>query len=400
MPQAPPERPLRVLILADHIGGGTGQHILSLASAFDPGRASVQVMSEGRVHGVTPAAQRVRQIPRLSRLHRFPFAQVHTVLTLVRTLRREPVDVLHTYGLWPVLYGRLLKRLGIVDALVENREDDGHIWGPRPYPLLRATRGIPDRVIAVSHAVAEHVATNEGLDDRVLVAILNGATRTESRYSRESARDLLGIPHDAFVVAAVASNVDRPVKGVRYLVAAFSSVAAALPHARLLLLGDRLPDSAVARDVADRGMTDRVIFAGYRDDVSDLYPAMDLLVMPSLSEGLPIALLEAMRHGVPAVATRVGGTPEVLLDGVTGSLVAPMDETALADSIVLLARDDERRGAFGRAASARYEAVFNIEHVARAYERVYAEVAGGARDVSFPDAESSFRDPAASADRQ
>jgi glycosyltransferase involved in cell wall biosynthesis len=370
----PSDAPLRVLILTDHVGGGTGRHILSLVGAFDPARAQVVVMSEGSVHSESPEALRVRRMPRLSHLHRFPFAQAHSLRLLMAELRRSPVDVLHTYGLWPILYGRLLKKLGRVQHLVENRECDGPTWGMHCDPVLRASGSAADRVICVSRSVAEDVAAREGLGDRAIEVIENGATKTEARYSREEARRLLGLPPEAFVIGCVASHIDRPVKGITHLAGAAPEILRRVPDAWFVIVGGRSPGSPVEGEMQRRQIMHRVVLPGYRDDVADLYPAMDVLAMPSLSEGLSIALLEAMRHSVPIVATRVGGNPEVLVEGETGFLVNVGDAVALADRIIALAEAPALREAMGRAGSDRFERVFNINQTARRYEQLYGTV--------------------------
>ena len=371
---APPSgAPSRVLIVTDHIGGGTGRHILSLLGAFDPARASVVVISEGRVHAECLAARLVRRIPRLLRLDRFPFAQAHSLFVLIEELQRAPVDVLHVYGLWPILYGRLLKRLGLVHHLVENREDEGTTWGRHCYWLLRVGRHLADRVVCISRSVATYVAAKEGLDQAIEV-IENGAARTEARYTREDARRLLGLPPGAFVVGTVASHLDRTIKGIRYLVEATPEILRHVPEAWFVMLGERSPDSSVVRELHQRQIMHRVVLPGYRDDVADLYPAMDVLALPSLSEGLSIALLEAMRHGIPVVATRVGGNPEIVIEGVTGFLVEAGDPNALANRIIALSRDQGLCSVMGRKGSDRFEQSFNIERTARRYEQLYATV--------------------------
>jgi glycosyltransferase involved in cell wall biosynthesis len=165
------------------------------------------------------------------------------------------------------------------------------------------------------------------------------------------------------------------------LIEAFGAVLEKVPEARLLLLGDRLPNSPIARELSDRDLLKYAVFGGYRDDVGDLYPAMDVVAMPSLSEGLPLTPLEAMRHSIPVVATRVGGTPEVVIDDVTGLLVEAADPQAMADRIVTLAKDPARRQSLGQAGYDRFEQVFNIDRVARRYEQLYAEVV----DARLPD---------------
>lgn len=370
---APTSRaPLRVLMVTDHIGGGTGGHILSLLQAFDPAVVSVDVISEGTIFMGGSVAQRVRRIPPLPFLHRFPFGQAHFVRALMRELRHKPVDVLHTYGLWPHLYGRLLKRLGLVRCVVENRESDGHTWSPRFYPLLRASGHIPDRVVCVSHSVASHVTADEGIRGEALVVIENGSADI-ARNTRADARRLLGLPLDAFVVGSVVSQLDRPIKGIRYLVDAALEISRKVPGALVVIIGDTT-NSAIAAAVREGASSQCVVLPGYRDDVGDLYPAMDVFALPSLSEGLPVAPIEAMCLGIPVVATKVGGTPEVVLDGVTGYLVEPADARALANRIIALGLDERLRVEMGRAGRRHFEETFDIARTAGRYEQLYATV--------------------------
>ncbi len=365
--------PVRVFIVADHIGGGTGRHILSLLESFDPSRVSAVVASEGRVHGESLAVQQVKLIPRLSHFHRFPFAQVHSLLALVKELRRVPVDVLHVYGFWPILYGRFLKIVGLAPHLVENREDDGHNWGWHCYWMLRLGRKIPDRVVCISRSVKEHVAEREQLG-RAIEVIENGAVRTGVKYTRDEARRLLGLPTEAFVIGTVVSQLDRPIKGIRYLVQAIPEILRQDPDAWVVILGEYSPDSLVVQELCRQQVMHRVVLAGYRNDATDLYPAMDVSVLPSLSEGLSMTILEAMRYAIPVVATSVGGNPELEIDGVTGFLVEPRDPDALSRRIIGLAGDRGLCKALGQKGSERFEQAFNIKRTARRYEQLYTTV--------------------------
>src|SRR5207244_3581755 len=122
------------------------------------------------------------------------------------------------------------------------------------------------------------------------------------------------------------------------------------------------------------GLGDRVILAGFRGDLDQLLPALDLLVLPSFTEGLPNVVLEAFAARVPVVATAVGGTPEVITDGVSGYLVPAGDPAALARRILDVVRDDQGRRAMGRHGYERVQAEFTFEAQAQQYQKLFASL--------------------------
>jgi glycosyltransferase involved in cell wall biosynthesis len=167
--------------------------------------------------------------------------------------------------------------------------------------------------------------------------------------SREDIRRGLGLPLDRPLVLYLGRL--EPVKGPGHLVEAARLVLAEVPEAGFVFVGGGHLRPELESAVRTKGMTDDFFFAGTvrHDEVGRWLSAADLFVMPSLSEGVPHALLEALAFGLPAVASAVGGVPEIVRDDVNGYLVAPADPAALARRIVLLLRDPEKRRAFGDA---------------------------------------------------
>ncbi len=154
----------RLLLLVDEMGGGTGEHIVSLISRWQGSGWEVRVVCPSVPTTRTAPDARVDCFPRQKWLRRYPFAQMRRMLWLLRYVREFKPDVVHAYFFWSIIYGRVLKRMGRVRTLVENREDQGFNWGTHEYVLLRATRGIPDEVICVSEAVRQVVIARERLD--------------------------------------------------------------------------------------------------------------------------------------------------------------------------------------------------------------------------------------------
>jgi glycosyltransferase involved in cell wall biosynthesis len=306
------------------------------------------------------------------RLNRYPFAQIKAFAGLFTTFNGRAPDLVHSYFFWPIVYGRLLKLFGKTMVLIENREDQGFSWGPHEYAWLRATRSAPDRVVCVSEAVREVVLQRERLDERRVVVIRNGVDPIEGRIQdHASARRELGIPEDHLVVGMVA-NYNRPVKGVSYLLDAIPAIVSEVPSARFLFLGGGAKERPALREKARAlGIEHFVTFMGHRKDVLRYYEVMDISVLTSLSEGLSITLLESMSHGIPVVATNVGGNPEVVVDGRTGYLVPPKNAHSLADRIVHLLRDPGLRLRMGEEGRQRVERDFQLRDVANRYLDLY-----------------------------
>lgn len=173
----------------------------------------------------------------------------------------------------------------------------------------------------------------------------------------------LGLPPGAFVVGYV-GRLDAE-KGTDLLAGAWPRIAVQVPHAHLVLAGTGKLEGTIRAALGD---DPRVHFLGFRRDVASVVRAMDVVVVPSRSEAFGYAAAEAMAAGVPVVAARVGGLPEVVVDGETGLLIAPESRDAIADAVAGLARDPERRCAFRQAGQARVRDRFSLSRVLDEYE--------------------------------
>ena len=366
----------RVLVITEDLGGGTGNHLLAMTRLWHRWGCEAQILSHAPLLAREAPGIPVHVVPR-RRFERYPLTQVRRCANAWRHVTRFQPSVVHTYFFWSILYGRILKALGKVKCLIENREDQGFSWGASAYLILRATRALPDRVICVSDAVRRVVLEKERLDPSRVIAIHNGVEMPPDRpVDLNAIRAEVGLRPEHLVVGMVA-NFNRTVKGVRYLIEAAPAVVQAVPHVRFLLLGTGNQETELRELTARLGMTRHVVFAGHRYNIDQYYAFMDLSVLTSLSEGLSITLLESMSHGLPVVATSVGGNPEVVADGVTGYLVAPRDVAAFADRVIPLLRDPERRARFGQAARRTVERDFNLSDVAERYLQEYTRVLSG-----------------------
>jgi glycosyltransferase involved in cell wall biosynthesis len=364
------------MFLMEDFGGGTGNHVCGLARSWPD--------SDWKVIVVTQTAPQVHEVPSTIDLHvltrvgwydRFPLTQLRRFAYIWRLSRRVRPDILHAYFFWSIVYGRLVRLLSTGRVLIENREDMGFNWSGWMYAVLRATRRVPDMVICVADAVRENVLRREGLVPQKVRVIRNGiiAPGRPSREERVQARRAFGFTDEQVVVGMVA-NLPRAVKGGAILLDAVRVVVQRAPQVRFLLVGVGTDSTTLATELDSRGIGDLVVTAGYQRNPRACYAAMDVSVLVSSSEGLSITLLESMGVGLPTVVTRVGGNPELVVDGETGYLVPLGNREAFVDRIVELAGDERKREVMGLAGFRRVQQVFAIDKVAQQYASAYETV--------------------------
>jgi glycosyltransferase involved in cell wall biosynthesis len=361
----------RVVFLTDDLGGGTGNHLLSMLKHWDKGRWQAEIISRASLTARVSPDVPVRFLPQNGSFSMYPLAQIRDY-GRIRTMIGETTPfIVHAYFFWSILFARVLKWEGKIRTLIENREDQGFGWGKHEYSWLRMTRGLPDRIICVSDAVKRTVMEREHVDEGRIVVIRNGVeTLLAAREETTEIRKELGLEEDHLVVGMVA-NFNRSVKGVSRFLDAVPEIVRTVPSARFLLLGRGKEEKTLREKARDMGIEPYILFAGYRKDIHRCYAIMDVSALTSFSEGLSITILESMRCGIPVVATRVGGNPEVVVDGVTGYLVPPGDVAAFASRTVELLLDKDLRRRMGEEGRRRVERHFRLQDVAHRYEDIY-----------------------------
>jgi glycosyltransferase involved in cell wall biosynthesis len=302
-------------------------------------------------------------------------ADLGLVLRLKRMIRSWSPDVVHLHSRRGADWlGGLAARLAGTPSVLTRRVDN-----PEP-PWVGALKyRLFDRVVAISGAVAQALEAS-GL--RHCPAIVHSAVDPASvatRCDSEAFRSALDIPAGAPLVGMVAQFIAR--KGHETALDALPRVLERHPSAHLVFFGRGPREDAVRRRVARDGLAGRVRFAGFRDDMEAVYACLDVLLHPAREEGLGVALLQAGAAGIPVVACRAGGIPEVVAHAETGLLVDPDDTGALAAATCLLLDSPEERRAMGRAARRGIEARFSVAGMVDAYLRIYGEVSG--QDVSL-----------------
>lgn len=318
------------------------------------------------------------------------------MLALTRFLRRERFDVLHVHtSLYlPVLARLCAAPLGVPVVGTYHNVDDK--FSPSMRIAERLTRPLSATNVGVSKGVERSFADSAveyrpgaGIDRRTYT-VYNGIDVEEfagdvRAADPAAARAEWGIDADDLVFLSIGRYTAD--KNQLSLVRAFAEVADSLPHACLVVVGwGPLEDDL--RATAERlGVADRVSITGRVDSVHEYYALADAFVLPSVTEGLSLVLLESMAAGLPIVATDVAGTAEAVVDGETGYVVPPNDERALADALVRLG-DDETRHRLADAGFDRVSDTFSVRTTIDSYLDIYRTVSpshGGGRGMGVTD---------------
>lgn len=372
---------LRVLFVVPKLGlGGAERHVATLIPTLDPlafDPSLVTIGEGGRLFDeVAAAGFPARALGRTRR--QLPLA----LAELVGHMRRTRPDVVVLRGANAELIGRLAAVLSGVPRTV--------VWVHNNSDLVprAAARKLADRLLepatsayyGVARGQLPYMTAQLGYPESKVRIIHNGVDLARfpivdraGDADRALAAELGLEPGDPLIgIVAVL----RPEKDHATLLRAARQVLERHPRARFLVVGHGALEEDLRALAAELGLGPSVIFAGLRRDVDALLRLMDVFVLTSYTEAFPMALLEAMAAGTPAVCTSVGGIPEMIDEGVTGHLVPPRDPDALARTLSDLLDDLPRARAMGRAARQKLEAEFTLERSVRRAEEALAETAG------------------------
>jgi glycosyltransferase involved in cell wall biosynthesis len=278
---------------------------------------------------------------------------------LGRLIRRLRPDVIHAHDPHGVAMAAMaITSLPTSPALVASRRIEFSIgqnrfskWKyERVDGFIANSEAIRGRLLASAIPHTKTTVVHEGVDVDAI-----------ARMPAADAHTALGLPREAPIVGNIAALA--PHKGQQDLIDAAAIVVRSVPEAQFVICGDGESRRALEDHIRRRQVERHVVLAGFRTDVLALLKDFDLFVMSSVAEGMCTALVEAMAASKAAVATRVGGVPEVLADGETGFLVPPCDPEAMAAHIVELLRDEPLRSRMGRAALERARASFTVDRM-------------------------------------
>ena len=378
-------RRLKVLTLTDqliYLGGGAERVAMDIATRLDKTRfesvfCASRYWEGARSDGVRDAERRMDEAGvRYFGLGRRSPTDLHRWLPLRGILRRERFDVIHSHMFGSNAWGTVIGRLARTPVIVAHE----HTWSFEGKPLRRFVdrevigRGA-DVFIAVSRDDRRKMIEIEGVDPEKVLHVPNGIAPPPPP-SGADLRFELGIPAGAPLIGTV--SVLRPQKALDVFIRASADLLRDDPDLRVLLAGDGPLRGELTELVQSLGVEDRLLMLGYRSDASDVMAALDVAVSSSTFEGSPLAVMEYMESARPIVATRVGGVPDLIDDGVHVRLVEPGDQPALTEAIRRMVSDREAARRMGEAARERRRHEFTVELMVRRLEALYERLVAGA----------------------
>ena len=299
---------------------------------------------------------------------------LRVLIGLIAQFRSNKTRLVHTHHIGQLLYGGLAARLA--GARVVHTEHEFYsLARPRTRRLLRGLTTLADRVTAVAPAVTAFLRETVGVAEAKLETIANGVPLDLFRSARPMDRAALGCDDDDLVIGCVARL--SPEKGQVVLLEALQLLHAKYPRVRLLLIGEGEDRTRLRRLTDQLGLDGAVRFLGMRSDVPELMASCDLVALPSLQEGSPLALVEALAAGRAVVATETGAIPELIRHGQTGLLVPPGNARVLSAALGYLIDDHEMRRKLGNQGIQMVEQHFDFRVTADRYREVYESVLAG-----------------------
>ena len=332
---------------------------------------------------VTPGFRRPALRPRLPRSIAWSAGQLRDCLELARLFRLRPIDLLHTNETGSELSPIAARLAGVRRILgtwhVDSTSDLANERQGLSYRLLesasmRALHGAIAVSAATSRAWIQRCRLSAAYQQRIAVihngiALPDASTPEQHAREREAHRAEFGIPVDAVVAGSLGRLAAA--KGYTYLIDAIADAGTQIPNLWLLLAGAGPEELALKSQAEKCGLTDRIVFAGFVQDTRRVLSCMDIYAQPSLCETLGIAAIEASAMELPIVASHIGGLPEVVEDGVTGTLVPARDSAALSKAIVALGLNPQKRAAMGRQGRQRINSCFQRDKMVLKTTEVY-----------------------------
>ncbi|HEY8703610.1 MAG TPA: glycosyltransferase family 4 protein [Gaiellaceae bacterium] len=384
--------PIKVLrVIARLNVGGPALHVAYLTAGLaDRGYETTLVagtLARGEESMAAASETRGVRIETLPALHREigPLRDAQAIVRLARLIRKERPTILHTHTAKAGAVGRIAALLaGSARPPIVVHTFHGHVLHGYFNPLTTLAFRMLERwlarvttaLVAVSPEVRDdlvrlHVAPASKFTVIRLGIELDERTSADENERAETRRQL-GVGQDAFIVGWVGRMT--AVKRTDDVMRALRGLVDRGVDAYLCLVGDGPDRDQLERYAHELGVVKRCLFVGYQEDVARFYSAIDALLLPSANEGTPVSVIEALAAQRPAVATRVGGTPDVIRDGVDGFLVEVGDADALSDRLTELAADPERRARMGADGRERVLGRYAVERLVDDIDRLYREL--------------------------
>ncbi len=323
---------------------------------------------------------------RIIKTHLSGYNPIVSILRLSNIMRNEDIHIVHSQGGRADFYSRVaafIARVPIVVSSTAVLVDRYDVSLPRRMLYVfcdRITEQFVNKFVVVSESLRESLIRDHGIAPERITKIYNGIELDRYRPSLEcqgSFRTECLLSEDDFLIGSVGRLVYE--KGYEFLLKATPLILASCPRAKIVIVGDGPLKSKLRNITRELGIVESCLFVGFREDIANILSSLDVFVLPSIMEGLPIVILEAMAMAKPIVASDIDGIREQVENGRTGILIPPRDPQALAEGINQLLKDRFQAQGFGMEARKQVEEMFDIRRQVALHEEVYKGLLKGRR---------------------
>jgi len=355
--------------------GGVQQQLLSLLKAYSRERFNPIFCCLGPKEEIGKEIEetKIEFIP-LNKL-RYNRFSLGIVLELYRLMKKKQIHVVRTHRYRSNLYGRLAAFLAGVPVIIASVHDNYRTdKRPKRRIMNRILSKITDKIVAVSEDVKEDIIRYDSINPSKIDVIPNGidVERFNPEKNTTDIRKEFSLEEDDIVIGFIGRIV--PAKGLKYLLNALPYLKKEFKSIKLLIVGEGSLVEELKERAKKNNIFDNILFTGRRRDIPEILASINIFVMPSIAEGLPNALLEAMAMGKPIVTTEVGGIPEIVKNGFNGLLVPPRDTLSLSKAIKELISNDRLAAKLGQAARDLVHDNLSIKAIAQKWQSLYLSI--------------------------
>jgi len=363
---------LRILHITHSLNiGGLERVVVDLAKEFSRRGHDVHICCLADKEPLAREAERAGVT--VFSLNKAPGIAAGLPFRIAKTVRNQKYDVIHTHNEAGIIYGAFAAIISGMRCIVhtEHGKEPGYLEKNLLRLAERYLFGRANHIVAVSESLRVNLTRDYGLPCGRVKVILNGIAAKEfyRPECRKQARKRLGIENGGLLIGHIARLV--PLKNQKFLISVFGELKKEYGKLKLVIAGDGPLMSELRSFAADCGLSGDVLLLGERSDIPEILSAFDLFMLPSLTEGISVTLLEAMAAGIPVVASRVGGNSEIVDDNRSGILIASGETEAWVRKLKILIDSAEERMRLAKAAQRAVRGNYSVEIMADRYERLY-----------------------------
>lgn len=383
MDSVPRKRKTNILFIHQEMGVGGAEELRSvLINNINKEKFSVSLCCIGKIGEIGQELSDkgfcIRALKKGWGLH-----NIFSIFALLKIIKQCKPDIVHTCLFYANFHGRIAAKIAGVPIIIAE-EQNVDKWKKRYLIFLFIDwllSKITDRIIACSQAVKDFIAENEKITTKKLLFISNAFDLNKfinhSSADKEKVKGSFGLNNGDRIIGTIGSLSLR--KGHIYLIKAMKEIVLEEPSCKLLMIGAGPLEKDLRKEVDWLGLARQIIFTGLQRDIFNLLSILEILILPSLWEGLPLVTLEAMAMAKPVIASRIPGVTEVVIDGENGTLVPPRDSRLLAKAILDLLKDTNRCKRMGELGKARVLRYYNPQSYVSKMETLYETLSCGKR---------------------